>query len=578
MIPHRRPLFPNMQHVNKTFSVHKVLIVSLIAAAHGLAAQQVRKEAAAVRTNPDITAADLRLRLFAVAHDSMMGRMTGEPGNYKAAEYVASEFKRLGLEPAGENGSYFQVVPFVRASVNDANTSFTIGDDALVLGRDYLPSFARSVSRTFTGARVVYGGNASDTASWPSADSTAGRVVVLSLPVGNDGARRRLGRGILVAIARNPHFARAAAIVFPELDLFGSEQIAAIRAGDTALDTARLNIAPLLLVTPATASRLLGADPATLRAGALGGSVRGAFDFRMRPMDVPARNVVAILRGSDPSLKNQYVALTGHNDHVGYDHSPVDHDSLRAFNRVMRPMGADTPPREATPDETRRIRIILDSLRKLNPPRLDSIRNGADDDGTGTVALLELAERLSSEPRAKRSILFVSHTAEELGLLGSNWYTDHATVSTDSIVASMDMDMIGRGRSEDLPDAGPQYLEVVGLRRVSAEYGDILEAVNARQAQPFVFNLEFDRPGHPLQYYCRADHYNYARYNIPAVAFSRGEHLDYHQVTDEAQYIDYDALARVTRFVHDAALELGNRAARPKLDHAKGDPHVACRQ
>ena len=90
------------------------------------------------------------------------------------------------------------------------------------------------------------------------------------------------------------------------------------------------------------------------------------------------------------------------------------------------------------------------------------------------------------------------------------------------------MDMIGRGSVSDLPDAGPTYLEVIGLRRLSTEFGDVLEAANRTQQQPFVFNFTFDAPGHPLQYYCRADHHNYARYGIPAVAFARGEHMDYH--------------------------------------------------
>jgi Zn-dependent M28 family amino/carboxypeptidase len=244
----------------------------------------------------------------------------------------------------------------------------------------------------------------------------------------------------------------------------------------------------------------------------------------------------------------------------------------------MRPMGADSPPVEPNESQWAQIHRILDSLRAKGAPRPDSIRNGADDDGTGTVALLEVAAQLASGARPKRSILFVSHTAEEYGLLGSQYFTDHATVPIDSLVAEIDMDMIGRGAKDDLPDAGPAYLEVVGLRRLSTEFGDVIDRVNARQPQPFVFNLTYDQPGHPLQYYCRADHYSYARYGIPAIALSRGEHLDYHQVTDEPQYIDYDALARVANFVYDAALELANLDHRPKLDAPKGDPKAPCRQ
>jgi hypothetical protein len=151
-------------------------------------------------------------------------------------------------------------------------------------------------------------------------------------------------------------------------------------------------------------------------------------------------------------------------------------------------------------------------------------------------------------------------------------------VPVDSIVAEIDEDMIGRGAASDLPKGGPGYLEVVGARRLSNEFGDLLEAANAAQPVPFVFNYEFDVPGHPLQYYCRADHYSYARYGIPSVAFSRGEHLDYHQVTDEAQYIDYPDMARVTQMVADAARALANMDHRPAVTGPHGDPHAPCRQ
>jgi hypothetical protein len=312
--------------------------------------------------------------------------------------------------------------------------------------------------------------------------------------------------------------------------------------------------------------------------GAAGRSVNGRAGYAPKPVAFPARNVVAVLRGSDPALRGTYLALTAHNDHVGFDHSPVDHDSLRAYNRVIRPMGADSPPRAPTPQEAAMIAGIRDSLRKAHPARLDSIRNGADDDGSGTVSILEIAEAMSVAKRPRRSILFVNHTGEESGLVGSAWFTDHSTVPIDSIVGEIDQDMVGRGTAQDLPEAGPTYLEVIGAKRVSKEFGELLEAVNAAQPAPFVFNYTYDAPGHPLQYYCRADHYNYARYTIPAVAFSRGEHLDYHQVTDEAQYIDYPDMARVSRFVYDAAMRIANLDHRPVVDIPKGDPHAPCRQ
>jgi hypothetical protein len=380
------------------------------------------------------------------------------------------------------------------------------------------------------------------------------------------------------AIRLARRFAGVATVMVAELDAAGASTAAAYMTGNLVLDTTWANVPTLALVTNAFAAKLIGRSLDGVAPGSAGRTLRGGMRVSVFPLEYAARNVVGMLPGSDPAVSGQYLSLTAHNDHVGFDRTPVDHDSLRAFNTVVRPMGADSPSREPTASEATRIRTILDSLRAIRPARPDSIRNGADDDGSGTVALMEIAELLASGPKLRRSILFVSHTAEEFGLLGSRWFTDHPTVNRDSIISEIDMDMIGRGSVHDLPDAGPTYLEAIGMRRLSTEFGDVLEAANRKQKQPFEFNLTFDAPGHPLQYYCRADHYSYARYGIPAVAFSRGEHMDYHQVTDEAQYIDYDALARVASFVKDAAIDLATRANRPRLDKPKTDPTAPCRQ
>lgn len=390
---------------------HGPLVLLAIAAACATATARAPAPAIA------ISEADLRARLTAFAGDTMMGREAGTIWNERATDYVALQFRAFGVEPAGEGGSFFQLVP-----------------------------------------------------------------------------------------------------------------------------------------------RIAPRDPAARR---------GA-----------ARNVVGIIRGSDPALRREFVSITAHNDHIGFNHRPVDHDSLRAFNAVIRPLGADSRPHPPSPDEARRISRILDSLRATHAPRLDSIYNGADDDGSGTIALIEIARALArSDSRPRRSILLVSHTAEERGLVGSAWFTDHPTVALDSIVAEIDVDMIGRGAASDIAKGGPTYLEVVGSRRLSTEFGDWLEAANAREPAPFVFDYEYDAPGHPDQYYCRADHYNYARYGIPSVSLSRGSHRDYHQVTDEAQYIDYPDYARLIQMVLDAAVFVANENHRPALDAPKpSNPHVPCRQ
>ena len=532
--------------------------------------------ASAQRTRTALTPADLRTRLFALAHDSMMGRAPGDIGDFKATAYIAAEFARLGLTPAGDNGGWFQVVPFFRRAPDTRDTLRVDGYTARI-GIDYAPSPAGARPRPIDGAQVVYGGLASDTATWIDSVTAHGKALLFSVlpPERRTTATRRTN---LVAVRSAPRFQSAAAIFVAEFDAAGASTGAAYLTGNLVLDTTLRDMPTLAIVTNAFAERLLGRSVDDAQPGTLGKTLRGAMRVGILPLEFAARNVVAILPGTDPGVKGEYISLTAHNDHVGFDHTPVDHDSLRAFNAVVRPMGADSPSREPTAGEATRIRQILDSLRKVRPARPDSIRNGADDDGTGTVALLEIAEALKRGKPLRRSILFVSHTAEEFGLLGSKWFTDHPTVNRESIIGEIDMDMIGRGSVRDLPDAGPTYLEAVGLRRLSTEFGDVLDAVNKRQRLPFAFNLTFDAPGHPLQYYCRADHYSYARYGIPAVAFSRGEHMDYHQVTDEAQYIDYDALARVATFVKDAAVELATRPGRPALDKPKTDPNAPCRQ
>jgi Zn-dependent M28 family amino/carboxypeptidase len=263
--------------------------------------------------------------------------------------------------------------------------------------------------------------------------------------------------------------------------------------------------------------------------------------------------------------------VSAHSDHIGRTFAPVDHDSTLAHNRVMRPLGADSW--DAVPDsvQTSRITAIHDSLYALRLPRPDSINNGADDNASGTVALLEIARSLAAGPPMRRSILFISHTAEERGLAGSRWFTDHPTVPLDSIVAEVDMDMIGRNGD------GSQRLVVVGSTGLSREFGDIFERVNARQARPFDLANDPDRPDGPTLYYCRSSHYSYARRGIPSMAVSRAAHPHYHQVTDEAQYIDYDGLARVTELVRDFVRTVADRTERPAID-GPPDPLMSCMQ
>lgn len=531
---------------------------------------------------PAISADDLRHQLFAFSDDSMLGREAGTLGNVKATDYIAREAKRLGLLPAGENGTYFQTVPMGRR-IWDTTSSMRIDGTPLAWQHEWLPLASRGAQSAFrpagsaTALVPVFGGRAGDTSVTLTAAQTAGRLVVLDAPLGAGGRPTATFRG---AVDRYP---QAAAIAVVTLDLMTPAMLSTARTplivlppGDGPPDHRPLGAS----IAAEVATRLFGAPTATLTPGTVG---RGTIDLTVRvtesPTAAPARNVVAILPGSDPTLRGEYVAIGAHSDHLGVAPHAVDFDSLRAWNTArwqMASLGSGPTPTMA---EQATIHVNADSLHRLHPARRDSVYNGADDDGSGTVAVLELARAFTRAPaRPKRSILFVWHTGEEKGLLGSAWYTDHPTVPRDSIVAQLNMDMVGRGDSADWKGGGPRYLLLVGSRRLSTELGDLVETVNAAEPAPLAFDYTLDANGHPENVYCRSDHYEYARYGIPIVFFTTGLHQDYHQVTDEAQFIDYPHMARVVQLVYDVAVRVANLDHRPVVDKPKPDPHGVCRQ
>jgi hypothetical protein len=334
---------------------------------------------------------------------------------------------------------------------------------------------------------------------------------------------------------------------------------------------------PRLIILPsASVPKLFGKPLDQLRPGDAGPAIQG--DVTFDESDLGASNVVAVLEGSDPALRGQYVALGAHNDAIGIVPA-VDHDSLRAYNSVMRPRGANDAPGEPDAEQAARIRAMVDSMRTLRPARLDSIVNGADDDGSGSMALLEIAEAaVRSATRPKRSLLFVWHTGEESGLQGSRWFTDNPTVPRDSIVAQINTDMMGRGGPGDEARRDPAYMQVIGSRRLSTELGDLVETVNREGNHGFTFDYSYDADGHPDNFYCRSDHYMYARHGIPIVFFSTGGHRDYHQVTDEIEYLDFDKYARAAALVGAVAERVANLGHRPVVDQPKPDPEAPCQQ
>ena len=391
----------------------------------------------AASTTP-ITAADLRTRLYAYADDSMQGRRSGTPGNVKATDYIAAEAKRIGLEPAGENGGWFQTVPILQRTL-DPTTGITVDGTTFKAWDDIIPRDQGTGARSIDGAQVIYGG------TWDrdliSLDQARGKLVVITLPPVNGVPGGSANRA-----QTTERFNTAAGIVVATLDDIGTSERLDLQDFGAQLSTGHGPETPAFLYASSRlAEALLGAPLSTLKPGTEGRTASGTVAFVDTPVPNPARNVVAVLRGTDPALRGEYVAIGAHNDHDGISPETLDHDSLRAFNRLMRPEGANSTPGQPTVEQAAQIRSSLDSLRKVRKPRPDSVLNGADDDGSGTVAVLEIAEQLAKTP-PKRSLLFVWHVAEEMGLLGSNYFTRNPTVPRDSIVAQLNIDMVGRGR------------------------------------------------------------------------------------------------------------------------------------
>lgn len=576
-------------------------------------------------TETAITANDLRTRLYQIADDSMLGRRIGEPGNYMATAYIAAEFKRMGLKPAGDSGTWFQNLPYGFTNF-DAAARLTVGGVPLVAKRDWVPMIPTAVngvaskvdlpstptvfagrigdttvvldSALFSGKVAVFlapapvsagvgqaaGGGSGNVCSpdqgWPNQRGAAYALAPVAPAVGGRGGAAAGGRGAGgragggrggAAALRDP---RPATLALAGL-LLAQETISPA-AANAAFGQGRGGMRPLnpvsftgmaaATISAEAATKLFGKPLDQLVIGAVGQPVAAGWNYEWRMSATPGRNVIAVLPGSDPARASEYVLAGAHNDHMGVNATAVDHDSLRAWNTIMRPDGANASS-NCRPNELQQhlIDSLLARARSIRPPRRDSVMNGADDDGTGTVVLLEIAEQFAKEHPA-RSIIFISHEGEEAGLLGSAWFTAHPTIALDSVVAAHNLEMLGKGRVTDVALGGPNSVQTLGARRLASQFGDIIDSVNAISKEPMAIDRTWDVMANPLNRFCRSDQVNYVKHNVPVTYFSLGYQKDYHQPTDEPQYIDYDHAARVGHFVHDIMTAVANRKDRPKID------------
>ena len=487
------------------------LLVIAVAVPSALAGQQQGVEQAAATITPD----DYAWRVGVIAHDSMQGRNTPSAGLDKTAEWIASEFRRMGLRGGAEDGGFLQHYP-LRTLVVDTDASRLEGGGVrLAFGEDVLPGRGMTAGEASGGLSIISGSLGLEAVL--TEDRLAGKHAVLVLGQNSPGLTR-----VTLAALRG-----AGAISVNVMVDVGDEEwtSAASRAlrpsvqkGWGQASAGSGTFAPMLQVRRGSLARLVeahGVDLSALQARANEGAriddVAGlefSLNFTRHEESITAPNVVAILDGSDPVLKDEYVVFSGHMDHVG--------------------MGS--------PDSNG-----------------DSIFNGADDDASGTIAVVEVAEAMVALPTPpKRSMVFLLVSGEEKGLWGSEWFADNPTVPIEQLVANLNTDMVGRNWTD----------MIVAIGKEHSDLGETLNRVNGDHPELRMTAIDDIWPDQ--RFYFRSDHYNFARKGVPILFFFNGTHDDYHGRDDEPDRIDAEKAARIARLVFYLGVDIGNAAERPK--------------
>ena len=462
-----------------------------------------------------IREADLKSDLFTLAGDAMRGREGGTLDELNASMWIAERARQAGLQPAGDNGTFFQFFPLERYRVS-ATSVVALGGKALRMGRDVVPDntvladldvpVVMASADALTGVAMT--GKALVVRYVPPATPAGGPNQ--SSPNQASGLRAWL-RGIQRSVAaENP--AAIVAIVPDEFRDQWDRTAYTFPRGTYALDPAgaaepRVSVrgVPMLYVKE---SALGGALPADAHLSA--SIFTDSFQY-------PSVNIIAKVPGKDPKLRDEYVLYSAHQDHDG----------------VRYPV--------------------------IGPQGRDAIWNGADDNATTAVALLAIGRAVVASP-GRRSSLFIWHGSEERGLMGSRWYVTHPIVPLKAIVACLNGDMIGRND----PNTAA-LLGAVGPHRNSPELVDMALAANASVTK-FTIDSSWDDPQHREGWYYRSDHLPYARMGVPALFFTTLLHPDYHTPMDNPDRIDLAKLTRMTRWMYATGRAVSEAAKAPAVD------------
>ena len=500
-----------------------------------------------------ITAKQLSDYLHVVASDEMGGRDTPSPGLDLTAEFLKKHLEKWKFKPAGDNGSFFQRLDLFRPKLNAAGTSATLNGQPLVYGTDFLanvtPGTVANVPLVFAGNGwmvknanreplkgidakgkivVVYSEGGPSGMSFQQLNAAGKQGVDWADPVSYAKANGAVGVIILASPTATSNWERTRR----QRETGGSYQVDKLRPVPASIPTITLSqkASEALMAgetTDLAKIRQTYASPDPLPSFQMTGGKSASFTVATDVERAKTQNVVALWEGSGPVLKNEIVALGAHYDHVG-----------------TRP----------------------------DAPGPDKIWNGADDDGSGTVAVLSIAEALAqSKERPKRSVLLVWHAGEEKGLLGAEYFNKFPTVDIKNVIAQLNIDMIGRSKApgdtnpRNEPLTGPNGVYVIGSEMMSSTLGAITKGTNSAFLN-LDYNYKYDDPKDTNRFFFRSDHFHYAQNGIPIAFWFTGTHEDYHGAGDHADKIDYQKMEKIARTIFLTMWELTDLKERPKID------------
>jgi hypothetical protein len=512
-----------------------------------LAQTATKSNSPARKAAETITSEQLKDYLYFVASDEMEGRDTPSRGLDLTAKFIALNLKRWGFKPAGDDGSFLQTMALSRDAVDAEKNTLEIGGQKFAFGEDFLRVGGNAaVNAPLVFAKDGWFVKSKNIDALEGVDAK-GKILLLYSEGFNRNTLTPFPKGVLpsdlageqgkdwadpMTYAKQKGAVGIILIASPQVQGNWEQVKNLLARGRFYPEKLRKsdlnNVLPTMLVSGKTGEAIFTGEATTI-------SSASAFEMKKsanigaagKKEIVNTQNVVAIWEGSDPVLKNEMVAIGAHYDHVG------------------------TNP---------------------NARGEDKIWNGADDDGSGTVAILSIAEALAkSSKRPKRSVLLVWHAGEEKGLWGSEYFNKFPTIDIKSVVAQLNIDMIGRSRKAG--DTNPKNANlstetevyVIGSQMMSSELGAVTKSINDSFLN-LDYNYKYDDPKDTNRFFFRSDHFNYAVNGIPIVFWFDGVHEDYHQPGDEPQKIDYAKMERISRTIFLTMWEIADLKERPKVD------------